>query len=50
VVERRYDRLARTVHEEDKDEQVKLFLDALAQTYDPHPGISEQGRHEEFQH
>ena len=36
LVERRYERLARTVHEEDKDEQVKLFLDALAQTYDPH--------------
>ena len=36
LVARRYDRLARTVHEEDKDEQVKLFLDALAQTYDPH--------------
>src|SRR3984893_15729779 len=32
----RYDRLARNVHEEDRDEQVKLFLDALAQTYDPH--------------
>ncbi|HAF03334.1 MAG TPA: tail-specific protease, partial [Spartobacteria bacterium] len=25
-----------TVHEEDKNEQVKLYLDALAQTYDPH--------------
>jgi carboxyl-terminal processing protease len=24
------------VHEEDKEEQIKLFLDALAQTYDPH--------------
>src|SRR6266478_3459578 len=36
LVTRRYDRLARNVHEEDKDEQVKLFLDALAQTYDPH--------------
>src|SRR6266550_2876350 len=36
LVARRYDRLARNVHEEDKDEQVKLFLDALAQTYDPH--------------
>src|SRR5256712_107391 len=33
---RPYDRLARNVHEQDKDEQVKLFLDALAQTYDPH--------------
>src|SRR6059058_2015581 len=31
LVARRYDRLARNVHE-----QVKLFLDALAQTYDPH--------------
>ena len=36
LVMRRYDRLARNVHEEDRDEQVKLFLDALAQTYDPH--------------
>jgi carboxyl-terminal processing protease len=36
LVGRRYDRLSRNVHEEDRDEQVKLFLDALAQTYDPH--------------
>jgi carboxyl-terminal processing protease len=36
LVARRYDRLARTVHEEDRTEQVKLYLDALAQTYDPH--------------
>jgi carboxyl-terminal processing protease len=36
LIARRYDRLVRNVHEEDKDEQVKLFLDALAQTYDPH--------------
>src|SRR2546423_884557 len=36
LVSRRYDRLARNVHEEDKDEQIKLFLDALAQAYDPH--------------
>src|SRR6201988_4789675 len=36
LVSRRYDRLAPNVHEEDKDEQVKLFLDAVAQTYDPH--------------
>src|SRR6202045_3776570 len=36
LVARRYDRLARNVHEEDKDEQVKLFLDAVAQSYDPH--------------
>src|SRR2546428_2226258 len=36
LVSRRYDRLARNVHEQDKEEQVKLFLDALAQAYDPH--------------
>src|SRR5690242_2677056 len=36
LVARRYDRLARNVHEQDKDEQMKLYLDALAQTYDPH--------------
>jgi carboxyl-terminal processing protease len=36
LVARRYDRLSRNVHENDKDEQVKLYLDALAQTYDPH--------------
>ena len=36
LVERRYDRMLRNIHEEDADEQVKLFLDALAQAYDPH--------------
>ncbi|HEY1770002.1 MAG TPA: carboxy terminal-processing peptidase [Chthoniobacterales bacterium] len=36
MVERRYDRMLRNVHEEDADEQVKLYLDALAQAYDPH--------------
>ncbi len=36
LVARRYDRLQRNVHEEDREEQMKLFLDALAQSYDPH--------------
>ncbi len=36
LVSRRYDRLARNVHEEDRDEQAKYFLDAVAQSYDPH--------------
>jgi carboxyl-terminal processing protease len=36
LVSRRYERLARNVHEQDKDEQMKLYLDALAQAYDPH--------------
>ena len=35
-MERRYDRMLRNVHEEDDEEQVKLFLDSLAQAYDPH--------------
>jgi carboxyl-terminal processing protease len=36
LVGRRYDRLSKNIHEEDKDEQMKLYLDALAQAYDPH--------------
>ena len=36
LIGRRYDRIARNVHEEDREEQVKLYLDALAQSYDPH--------------
>jgi len=36
LIARRYDRLARNVHEQDREEQVKLFLDALSQAYDPH--------------
>ncbi len=36
MIARRYERLQRNVHEEDQPEQVKLFLAALAQTYDPH--------------
>jgi carboxyl-terminal processing protease len=36
LITRRYERLKRNVHEEDRPEQVKLFLAALAHTYDPH--------------
>ena len=36
LVTRRYERLSKNVHEQDKDEQMKLYLDALAQAYDPH--------------
>ncbi len=36
LIARRYDRIDRNVHEQDKTEQLKIFLDALAQTYDPH--------------
>jgi len=44
LITRRYERLARTVHEQDKDEQVKLFLDALSQAYDPHSEYLSQAR------
>src|SRR6266853_964074 len=36
LVARRYDRLARNVHESDRDEQAKFFLEAVALAYDPH--------------
>src|SRR6478736_1243196 len=36
LVARRYDRLARNVHESDRDEQAKFLLDAVALAYDPH--------------
>src|SRR5438046_1972364 len=36
LVARRYDRLARNVHESDRDEQAKFFLAAVALAYDPH--------------
>src|SRR5205809_8063350 len=36
LVSRRYDRLSRNVHESDRDEQAKFFLDAVALAYDPH--------------
>ena len=36
LVTRRYERLSRNIHEQDKDEQMKLYLDALAQADDPH--------------
>ena len=50
LVERRYDRMLRNIHEEDTEEQVKLFLDALAQAYDPHSEYLSAVRPEEFQH
>src|ERR1043166_912957 len=36
LIARRYDRISKNIHEQDKSEQLKLYLDALAQTYDPH--------------
>lgn len=36
TVNRRYDQALRNVHEMEEDDVVKLFLNALAQTYDPH--------------
>ena len=50
LVARRYDRLARNVHEEDQAEQVKFFLDGAGPDLRPALRISEQSRPEEFQH
>src|SRR5256714_2238722 len=36
LIARRYDRISKNIHEQDKSEQLKLYLDSLAQTYDPH--------------
>ena len=36
VLTRRYDQLLKNVHEENRDDVLKRFLDELAQTYDPH--------------
>src|SRR2546423_4455577 len=48
LIGRRYDRIARNVHEEDRDEQVKLYLDALAQSYDPHSEYHSQADFKNF--
>ncbi len=36
VVTKRYDRLLRSLREQTKEDQVKFFLNAVAQAYDPH--------------
>ena len=36
VVAKRYDRLLRTLHEQNQEDETKLFLNALALAYDPH--------------
>src|SRR2546423_9876480 len=48
LIARRYDRISRNVHEEDRDEQVKLYLDALAQSYDPHSEYHSQADFKNF--
>ena len=50
LVTRRYDRLDKNVHEQDKDEQMKLYLDALAQGVRSALGIFKQSGHEKFQY
>lgn len=48
IVTRRYDRLLRSTHEMDRDSVVKLFLNALALTYDPHSEYLSQSDLENF--
>lgn len=48
IVGRRYDRLLRSTHEMDREYVVKVFLNALALTYDPHSEYLSQSDLENF--
>jgi carboxyl-terminal processing protease len=48
VVAKRYDRLLRSLHEQTKEDQAKLFINALAQAYDPHSEYMSPSEMENF--
>lgn len=48
IIQRRYDRLLKSTHEMDRDAVLKLFLNALALTYDPHSEYLSQSDLENF--
>ncbi len=48
IVARRYDRLLRSLHEQTKEDQAKLFINALAQAYDPHSEYMSPSEMENF--
>jgi carboxyl-terminal processing protease len=48
VVERRYNQLLRNLHEQTKEDVVKIFLNVLAQTYDPHSEYMSRSELENF--
>jgi carboxyl-terminal processing protease len=48
IVAKRYDRLLRSLHEQNKEDQAKLFINALAQAYDPHSEYMSPSEMENF--
>jgi carboxyl-terminal processing protease len=47
-INKRYDRLLRSINEQTKDDMVKIFLTTLAQTYDPHSEYLSKSELENF--
>ena len=48
VVTRRYDQVLRNLHEQTKEDVIKIFLNTLAQTYDPHSEYMSRSELENF--
>ncbi len=48
TVTRRYDQVLRNLHEQTKDDVIKIFLDTLAQTHDPHSEYMSRSEFENF--
>ncbi len=48
IVAKRYDRLLRSLHEQNRDDVDKFFLNALAQCYDPHSEYMSPSEMENF--
>ena len=46
---KRYDQLVRSLHEQGKEDVVKIFLTILAQTYDPHSEYMSKSELDNFQ-
>ena len=49
AVAKRYDRLLRAIHEQTKEDESKFFLNALAQSYDPHSEYMSPSEMDNFQ-
>ena len=49
AVAKRYDRLLRSIHEQTKEDESKFFLNALAQSYDPHSEYMSPSEMDNFQ-
>ncbi len=48
VLTRRYDQLLRNLHEQTREDVIKIFLSTLAQTYDPHSDYMSRSELETF--